>query len=160
MGGALSPEMETRPTTEDRPPESPHLEVFPPENSLQTKALQKARCPGEGAPPTRAAGVPGDGADGEVRRGLRLVHEQLQVDTALVPRHGHDGVGLSLVTCIKQLRDEPAVQGRLISARRRRLPCRSPPCSVLAVGPPFQVGAPQAREGWGLRPQGRSPARK
>lgn len=72
-----------------------------------------------GKPPTHGVRthtvpVPGDGADGEVRWRLRLVHEELQVNTALVSRHSHDGVSLSLVTLIKQLRDKPNVEVKCI----------------------------------------------
>lgn len=57
-----------------------------------------------------AARVPGDGADREVRWRLSLVHEELQVNTALISRHSHDGVGLSLVAFIEQFRDKPETE--------------------------------------------------
>lgn len=63
----------------------------------------------------RAGGVPGYGADGEVGGGLRLVHEKLQVDTALVSGHGHDGVRLPLVALVEQLWDKPDMKGRLLT---------------------------------------------
>lgn len=73
----------------------------------------------------RAAGVPGYGADGEVGGGLRLVHEKLQVDTALVSGHGHDGVRLPLVALVEQLWDKPDMKGRLLTEEAWR-PLRLP----------------------------------
>lgn len=42
------------------------------------------------------------------------MHEELQVDTALIPRYSHNWISLSLVTLVKQLWDKPAVTGKLI----------------------------------------------
>lgn len=68
----------------------------------------RARAPRRGR---QAAGgsvsVPGDRADGEVRGRLRLVHEKFQVNAALLSCHSHHWISLSLVTLVKQLRDEP-----------------------------------------------------
>lgn len=38
------------------------------------------------------------------------MHEELQVNTALISRHSHDGVGLSLVAFIEQFRDKPETE--------------------------------------------------
>lgn len=72
--------------------------------------------------------VPGYGADGGVGGGRRLVHEELQVDAALVSGHGHDGVRLPLVALVEQLGDKPGVKVRLLT-EDARTPCGSPPLS-------------------------------
>lgn len=45
------------------------------------------------------------------------MHEELQVNTALISRHGHHWVSLALVTFIKQLWDEPNMKARFIYLR-------------------------------------------
>lgn len=50
--------------------------------------------------------LPCDGADGKLRRRLRLVHQKLQIDTALITRNSHHWICLSLVTIIEQPRDQ------------------------------------------------------
>lgn len=58
--------------------------------------------------------VPGYGADREVRWRLRLMHEEFQVNTALISCYSHYWISLSLVTFIEQLWDKPAMKGKLI----------------------------------------------
>ena len=64
--------------------------------------------------PRASLSVPGYGADGEVGRRLRLVHEKRQVHAALVSCHGHHWVRLSLVALVKQLWDKPNIKVRFI----------------------------------------------
>lgn len=64
--------------------------------------------------PGAVGSVPGYGADGEVGWWLGLMHEELQVNTALISCYSHDWISLSLVTLIKQLWDKSAMRGKLI----------------------------------------------
>lgn len=129
------------------------------------KALEKVPENGTRSPTTTCGGrrvsVPGDRADGEVRRRLRLVHEKFQVNTALLSCHGHYWISLSLVTLIKQLRDEPeskfmysrAVRdphwGSLVSSVKRLS------LTLSAPKPPFPILP--AHQSGGLRAQGHLP---
>ena len=88
-----------------------------------------------GEHPRASLGVPGCGADGEVGRRLRLVHEERQVHAALVSRHGHHRVCLSSVALVKQLWDEPNVKVRFISLRKYVKPLLTAPRPVSPSSP-------------------------
>lgn len=64
------------------------------------------------------------------------MHEELQVNTALISRHGHHWVSLALVTFIKQLWDEPNMKARFIYLRTNTEPvCAAPALRVKAAEP-------------------------
>ena len=105
------------------PAQTPSLSIF----SRKRRASDERPC--------ALVGVPGYGADGEVGWRLRLVHEERQVHAALVSRHGHHGVSLSLVALVKQLWDEPNIRVRFTSLRKYVKPLRTAPRPVSPASP-------------------------
>lgn len=64
--------------------------------------------------------TPCDGADCELGGWLGLMHQQLQVDRALVPGNGHHWVHLALVTVIEQPGHQPEERGGKGKGRRQK----------------------------------------
>ena len=119
--------------------DEPGGKTRPTEGSLSTQtpslsvSSRKRRASDER--PHASVGVPGYSADGEVGRRLRLVHEERQVHAALVSRHGHHGVSLSLVALVKQLWDKPNIRVRFASLRKYVKPLRTAPRPVSPASP-------------------------
>lgn len=79
----------------------------PPLVEVISTSIQSSHCTESNMWTSASQCVPGDGADCELGRRLRLMHEQLQVDRALVPGDGHHRVHLALVTVVEQPGDQP-----------------------------------------------------
>lgn len=70
------------------------------------------------------------------------MHEKLQVNTALISGHSHDGVRRPLVTLVEQLGDKPNRKARLFTGGSMDTHLQ-PPTSVKVDRPP-SLSAPEA----------------